>query len=100
MKAIAADALSIEPLGNGVVIDDRIMPPVKRRIEAGDLGKLRKARQQSADRRQIVRLVKGSKRGQARDCEDLIVDQHRPAIVWAAMDDAMANRNRREIWVS
>jgi len=29
--------------------------------------------------------------------KDLFVDQHGPAIVWAAMDHAMANRNRRKI---
>ena len=74
---------------------------MKRRIEAGDLRKLRNARQQSADRREIVRLVKRSERGQAREIgEDLIVDQHRPVIVWAAMDHAMANRNRRGFCVS
>jgi hypothetical protein len=72
------------------MIDDRIMSPVKRRIEIGDLRKLRKARQQSADRREIVRLMKRSERGQACEIgEDLIVDQHRPVIVGTAMDHAM-----------
>jgi hypothetical protein len=80
------------------VIDDRIMPPVKCRVEAGDLWKFWKARQQSANRREVVGLVKGSKRGQTcKPCKDFIVDQHGFVIVGTAVDHTMTNRNRREV---
>ena len=57
MEAVAAHALRIEALGQRVMIGERTVAAVERRIEAGDLRQFGTSFENGADRREIVRLM-------------------------------------------
>src|SRR3979411_1258125 len=60
VETIAPDSLIVEPARYGIIIRDVVMGPVKRGIEASDLGQRWKIGQNRADRREIVRLRTGT----------------------------------------
>ena len=62
MKAIAAHAVRVEAFRDCIMVRDRAVTAVERSVETGDLRQLRTAREQRADRRQIVRLVERRQR--------------------------------------
>ena len=62
MKAVAAHAFRVQVLRDGKMVRNRCMTAVEGRIEAGNLGELRKNRANGANRREIVRLMQGRKR--------------------------------------
>ena len=62
VKAVAADALGVEMLGDRVVVGDGGVLAMEGRIEARDLGQPRPVRHHRPDRRQIVRLVQRRER--------------------------------------
>ena len=95
MKAVAAHAFRVQVLRDGKMVRNRCMTAVEGRIEAGNLGELRKNRANGANRREIVRLMQGRKRHIAlKPCEHLLGYQDRTVILGAAMHDAMAERAR------
>ena len=102
VEAVAAHALGVEPLRNGVMIRDRAVAAMKRGIEAGDLRQIGKALEQRADRREIVRLVQRRQRNVALE----IVRARRASIrtgsvvLRSAMHDAMADRGGLELLLS
>ncbi len=64
---------------------------VKGGIEAGDLREARRKRADGADRRDMMRLMQWRQRDKASNAASTArVDQHRPRIARAAMDDAVA----------
>ena len=78
-----------------VVVGERAVAAMEGGIEAGDLRQVGRAREQRADRREIVRLVQRRQRDVAFEMrEHLVVDQHRPVVVGAAVHDAMADGDR------
>ena len=98
MKAVAAHALRIEALRDGVVIRDRAVAAMERGVEAGNLRQMRKTRENGADRREIVRLVQRRERDIALKIgEHLVVDQNRTVVIGAAMHDAVTDRDRIDL---
>src|SRR5262249_7313060 len=94
VKAVAADALLVEPLGQRVAVGDLWMAPMEGGVEAGDLGELRLPLQQGSDRAEIVRLMERRQPWQGlKPLDHSIVDKDRRAVVWTAMHHAVANRD-------
>ena len=93
MKAVATHALCVEPLRNRIVVGDRAVAAVKGGVEAGDLGQPWKTGEKRTNRRKIVRLVKRRQRHIALELrEHLVVDEHGPVVVRAAVHDPMSDR--------
>ena len=94
MKSVAANALLVELLGKRVAVGDFGMAAMKGRVEAGDLRQLRLPLQQGADGAEIVRLMERRERREGLEpLENGIVDEDRGAIVGAAMNHAMTDRD-------
>ena len=80
------------------MVRNRAVTAVKCRIEAGDLGQLWKPCADGADRREIVGLVERRKGDVAFELgKHDVVDEHRPVVVRATVDDAMADRGGFEV---
>ena len=95
VKAVAAHALLVPAVRDREPVGDLGMAAVERGVEAGDLGHLRLARADLADRRQIVRLVQRRQRHQPLEpLQHRVVHQDRRVEVRAAMDDPVADRAR------
>ena len=95
VEAVAAHAFGVEALRDRVVVGKRAVAAMKGGVEAGDLRQIRKARADRADRRQVVGLMQRRERNVALESrKHVVVDQDRPIVVRAAMDDAMADRDR------
>ena len=95
MKSVPPDAFAIELFRYCVVIDNSTVRTVECRIETGDLSQSGPKREQGPYHRQIVGLMQRCKRNiplQAR--KHVFVDQNRPVIVRAAMNDAMTDRGK------
>ena len=95
MKSVPPDAFAIELFRYCIVIDNSTVRTMKCRIETGDLSQSGPKREQGPYQRQIVGLMQRCKRNiplQAR--KHVFVDQNRPVIVRAAMNDAMADRDK------
>ena len=98
VEAVAAHAFVVEMLRDRVVVRQRIVAAVEGGVEAGDLRQVGGARENGADRREIVRLVQRRQRHIAFELgQHLVVDQDRPVVVRAAMHDAMPDRDRLEL---
>src|SRR6516225_2240890 len=98
MKAVTAYPFCIEATGERIMIRHGTMSAMKCGIEAGNLRQLRATRKQRADRREIVGLVQRRQRNVTfESCQHLLIDEHRPVIVGAAMNDAMADSDQVEI---
>lgn len=92
MKSVASHAVRVELKGYRVVVRQRVVGPVECRVEAGNLRKFGEIRQNRPDWRKIVGLVKrsqGDKQFQATD--DVSIDQNRPIVLRAAVDNTVAN---------
>ena len=93
MEAVAAHARVVELLRQREHLRERRVGAVERGVEAGDLRQLRRALQQRADRREVVRLVQRRERHELLELRhDRGVDADRRGVVGAAVDDAMADR--------
>ena len=57
VKSVAAHALRVKVLRDGVVVRQRVVAAVECGVKAGDLGHVGKTGKHRADRRQVVRLV-------------------------------------------
>ena len=98
MKAIAADALGIEMLGDGVMIGDGAVLAMERRVEARDLRQPRPVDHDRPDGRQIVRLMQRRERDVALEAVQHVF-RHKNGLIEfrAAMHDAMADRDRMDV---
>ena len=95
VKSVAAHAFLVEALWQRVAVGNFGMAAMKRRVEAGDLRKLRLSLQQRADRAEIVRLMERRERRESlKPLEHNIVDESRLAEVRAAMHYTMTHRDR------
>ena len=65
VEPVAAHALRIERLGNGIAIGDLGVPAMKGRIEAGNLQQMRLARGDQANEPEVMGLVQRRERRQA-----------------------------------
>jgi hypothetical protein len=98
VEAVAAHAFRIEALGNGVAVRQFIVRAMEGGIETGNLGKLWKAREDRADRRQIVRLMqRRQRRVSFKIGDNVAVDQDRPIVFWAAVDDPLTDGDRLDL---
>ena len=74
------------------------MTAVKCRVEAGDLGQRWKSCADGTDRREIVGLVERRKGDVAFEFgKHDVVDEHRPVVARATVDDTMADRGGFEV---
>ena len=95
MKSITPDPFIVQAEGYGVVVRDLVVIAVKGRVEAGDLRQCGKSGKQSADWRQIMRLMQGRERSEMLQTRDhAMIDQHGPVVIGTAMHDAMADGQR------
>ena len=79
---------------HGIMVRQRTMSAMKRSVEAGDLGQSRAVDEKRADGRQVVRLVQWRERDVSlQTAQHFLVDKNGAAVVWAAMDNAMAHRD-------
>ena len=62
VKAVAAHALRVEALRNGLMVRQRVVPALERGIEAGNRGNVRDTSEHRADRREIVGLMQRRER--------------------------------------
>ena len=98
VKSIASHTLGIQRQWNREMIGQCAVAAMKRRIETGDLRKVREAGQDRSDRRQIVGLVKRRQRNVAfQSRQHVLIDPNRPVVVRAAVYDAMPDRNRIDL---
>src|SRR5262249_6548357 len=94
VKAVAADALLVEPLGQRVAVGDLWMAAMEGGVEAGDLGELRLPLQQGSDGAEIVRLMEWRKRRKSLESLDHgCVDQNRRTVIRTAMHHAVSDRD-------
>src|SRR5262249_26721745 len=92
MKAVTANAVSIELLRQRVAVCNLRMAAVKGRVETGHLRESRLPLQQSADRAEIVRLMEGCERRKSLELLDHgCVDQNRRAVIRTAMHHAVSD---------
>ena len=95
MKAVTPYALGMKLMRYRVVIRNRSMRAVKRRVEAGDLRQVREIGENRTDRRQIVRLMQGREVDEPfQSRHDPVIDQHRPIEFRTAMHDTMSDSDR------
>ena len=95
MKSISPHALAIEMFGDGIVVGDRIVSAMERRIEAGDLNQVRTTGEERSNRREVVGLMQRRKDTvlfQAR--QHFAVDDNRAVVFRTAVNDAMADSNQ------
>ena len=98
VEAIPSDALGIITLRNGEVVRDGTVAVMKSGVEAADLRKAGGAGQQRADRGEVVGLVQRRERDETLEIgEHGRIDQDRPVVARAAMDDPMPDRDRLEL---
>src|SRR5436305_2730456 len=97
MKAVLADPLRIIMLGKREVIRERSVVAMKSCIEAGDLRQFGSVGQQRLDRREVVRLMKRGERHVTLELfDDLPVHDDGAIEGWAAVNHAMAGRQKRQ----
>src|ERR1700755_1503680 len=97
MKSVAPHALGVKLMRNRIMVCDRIMRAVKRGVETGHLRKIWKIGQEGADRRQIIWLMQRGEADQPlQPGHDAMVDQNRPVINRATMNDAMSHSDRTD----
>lgn len=90
MKTIAPHAFAIKLLGDCIVVGDCGVGAMKGSIEAGNLSHFGPAGHEHPDRRKIVWLVERCERTELLQLrEHFFVDENRPVIAGAAMNDAM-----------
>ena len=90
MEAVAADALGIELFGDGVMVGDRPVLAMERRVETGHLGQV-PACAIASDRSQIVRLMQRRERGVAFEARQHLVRYKDGLMEFGpAVHDAMA----------
>ena len=95
VKAVAAHTLLVPAVRDREPVGDLGMAAMERGVEARDLGHLRPARADLADRRQIVRLVQRRQGHQPLEpLQHRVVHQDRRVEIRAAMDDPVADRAR------
>ncbi|MGY4315615.1 hypothetical protein ACVWW1_004942 [Bradyrhizobium sp. JR3.5] len=95
MKAVPPHAIGVELTRNRVMIGDRAVRAVKRSVETGDLRQCRKAGEDRADRRQIVRLMQRCEADEPVQAGDHpVVNQDRPVEVRTAVHHAMPDSYR------
>src|SRR4051812_37317779 len=98
MKPVAAHALRVETLRDGVVIRDRAVAAMESGVEAGDLRQIGGTRKDCANGRKVMGLMKRRERGQALEIADhLLVYQNRTVVVGTAMHHAMPNGARIDL---
>ena len=98
MKAVAADALGMEALGNRVVVGDGGVLPMERGVEAGNLGQPRPVDHDRPDGLQIMRLMERRERDVALQAvENLLRHENGLIEVRAAMHDAVADCDRMDV---
>ena len=92
VEAVSAHALGVEMVRQRVVVGNRAMAAMKRRVEACDLGQVRKAGENRSDRRQVAGLVQRGQRSvpfQVR--KHAGIDHDRPVICRTAVHDPMTD---------
>ena len=88
VKAVALHAGIVELRRQRESLGDIWIRSMERRVEARDLGKLRRAFEQAGHRRQVVGLVEGRQRDEALESLDRLgLDQHRRRELQAPVDD-------------
>ena len=93
MEAVAAHALRVQVLRNGIMISNRAVASVEGCIEAGNLRQIGKKRENGADGREIVRLMQRRKRHIALEAgEHLCIYENRLVVLRAAMHDPVTDR--------
>ena len=96
VEAVAANAGVAELARQGEGLRDVRLAAMERRVEAGDLRKMRRRGGDRLDRRKVVRLVQRRQRHQAGELgQNVGIDARRRGELHAAMDDAMAERQHR-----
>ena len=94
MKAISPHPLSIEALGDGVVIHNRSVTAMECGIKAGNLWQIGRMRENGADRRKVVGLMKRRQRDIALEPREHVgVDENRTIKIGASMHDAVPDRS-------
>ena len=96
METVTADAFLVELFGQSVAVGNFGMAAMKRRIEAGDLRKLRLPLPERLIGPRLFGWWSGASGAKA--CEPLdhgVVDEDRLAVVGTAMHHAMADRDRQ-----
>ena len=98
MESIAPHSLGVEAVRNGEMIGHGPVAAVKRGIETGDLRQFREARQNRADRREIVGLMQRRQRNIALKLgQHSAVDADWLVVIRAAVDDTMTDRQKIEL---
>lgn len=96
MESVAAYALRIELLGDCKAVGHLGVSPVKRGIEAGNLGQVRKPMQDRPDRRKIVGLMQWGQRYKAfKLIEHSIGHDCWRRVGWSTVHDAMPDGHRQ-----
>ena len=94
VEAVALDAFGRETARQRKLLRDVGLTAVKRRIEAGNLGHFRQQGAQGFDAGDVVRLVQGSERDETfQVAENGVVDHDRLRVTFAAMNDAVTDRD-------
>ena len=98
VKAVAANTLGMEMLGNSVVIGDGGMLPMKRRVEARDLWQSWQVDHDRPDGLQIMRLMQRRERDVPLEPVQHVF-RHKNGLIEfrAAVHDAMADRDRVDV---
>jgi hypothetical protein len=97
VKSVAPHAFGVKLMRDRIVVSDRVMRAVKCGVETGHLRKSWKIGQKRADWRKVMGLMERGKRNEAfQPGYDAMVDQHRPIIVRATMNDAMTDSHRAD----
>src|SRR5271170_4104260 len=98
MKPVPANARVGEAARQSERLGEIRLRAVEGRVEAGDLGNLRRALHDRADRREVVRLMQGRERLEFREIiEHRLCNPYRLDIVEAAMDDAVTEGDNRSL---
>ena len=96
MEAVAPHPGLVVRPGERVEIGELRVGAVEGRVEAGDLRQPRLRLAQRADRGEVVRLVQRGEGDQPLERgEHRLVDQHRPGVLRAAVDHAVADGEQR-----
>ena len=92
MEAVAADAVVIEPAGQGEPVGELGMAAVEGGVEAGDLRQVGVERGDRTDPCEIVRLMQGRERAERLEIgEHPGIDAHRCCVMDAAMHHPVAD---------
>ena len=98
VESVTPHPLGVEALRDSEMIGHGPAATMERGIETGDLRQFREARQNRADRREIVGLMQRRQRNIALKLgQHGAVDEDRLVVIRAAMNDAMTDREKIEL---